>query len=85
MSAFAPRMQIPDASELRRTAFSDGLPAVLSSEAFAEGETPKSRRVAVALLRPLPEREPLAGATKGILRSGWHAIRSSEIPAVRLR
>jgi len=31
------------ATELRRTAFTDGLPAVLSSEAFAEEETPKSR------------------------------------------
>ena len=27
----------------------------------------------------------MTGATKGILRSGWLAIRSFEIPGVRLR
>ena len=35
--------------------------------------------------RPLQEWDPIAGATKGILRSGWLAIRSFEIPGVRLR
>jgi len=60
-------------------ATADNLPRWLASR---NSEIPAGSS---ALLRPLPEREPLAGATKGILRSGWHAIRSSEIPAVRLR
>jgi len=42
-------------------------------------------RADVAVIRPLQEWDPIAGATKGILRWGWLAIRSFEIPVVRLR